>query len=168
MSAFTDKTGHAWTIELSAPVVRDVRDQLGINLTALDADPFSQLAADPVLLVDVLYVLCREEANKLGISSRDFGMRLGSDLDKPTEAVLDAIVNFFPAGKRSVVRSAYLANQESMRRADEILLRKIQDPQNQNRVAEANAKKMDAVLEKLLGNLEHTVTSPTGEWNSAT
>jgi hypothetical protein len=100
---FKDKDGKEWPVVVDVTAVRDVRKILGVDLLTLaDGEDVAdsliiRVLAEPVLLVDILFVLCREAAEAADISDRDFGRRMGGDcLDQAADALLAEIVDFFP------------------------------------------------------------------------
>lgn len=111
MPTFTDTANRTWTIALGVDVLRRVRNTLAINLadclvlgdTADKDEPLlGRLHRDPVLLVDLLFVLCRDEAEKAGVDDVAFGQAFdGPVLDAAVAALLGAIDDFFrqPASK---------------------------------------------------------------------
>ena len=67
MASFKDRTGRVWQVEITVHSLRQVRQQLNVNLATLTEDNFSGLNAlfsDVELLVNVLYLLCRDQAEK--------------------------------------------------------------------------------------------------------
>ena len=80
MHTFQDKNGKKWSIELNVGTAKRVKSECGIDLVnvitltregKLEATALERLADDPVLLVDCLFVLCREQAGEAGLD--DFG-----------------------------------------------------------------------------------------------
>lgn len=68
MATFKDRNGKPWTIDLDAYLIRDVRKACdGLDLAALNGEAYDKLDADPVLLVDVLWILCASQANAASI-----------------------------------------------------------------------------------------------------
>ena len=65
MARFTDNQQRIWIVYVDVPIARKIRDLLDVNILNLQ-EALPQLAADPILLVDVLYVLCREQVNQRG------------------------------------------------------------------------------------------------------
>ena len=104
MHSFTDNAGRTWTVDITVADIKRLRAMLGVdfvNLTRADAPPEEQLlarlATDPVLLVDVLYVLCLDQAQKADITDEQFGRAMAGDaIEEATEALLQAIVDFTP------------------------------------------------------------------------
>lgn len=106
MHGFVDSAGRQWTVRVDVGAVKRVRAALGVDLmqvaekrTADGREPgvLERLASDPVLLVDVIYVLCEEQAKRSGVSDEEFGRAmLGDALDGAVKAMLGAVVDFFP------------------------------------------------------------------------
>lgn len=107
--AFTDTAGMRWVVALNVTLLRQIRQRLDLDLMRLLDDEgqiLTRLASDPALLVDLIYLLCAEEAERLGISDETFGRRLGGDtLDAATDALLEAVVDFFPSAQRRIGRT---------------------------------------------------------------
>ena len=111
MPAFTDKRGDEWTVALDINVLRRVRNTLDVNLCDRivlgrggdDDEPLlERLRDDPVLLVDLLYVLCRPQCEDRGISDEGFAAIFhGPSIEAATRALLEALDDFFqsPASK---------------------------------------------------------------------
>lgn len=100
MHTFRDSTGRTWAVEITVHAVKRCRAVAGVDLYGLVDDGFAGLSAllrDVVQFVDVLYVLCRDEAIAAGITDEDFGRSLAGDtLDDATRAFLAELTDFFP------------------------------------------------------------------------
>lgn len=100
MKIFKDNAGRTWTVSITVYAVKRVRARLNVDLYGLVDEKFeglSKLLGDPVALVDVLFVLCEEEAGKLGVSDEDFGRAMGGDaIGHAADAFTDELVDFFP------------------------------------------------------------------------
>lgn len=160
-ASFKDQREKTWTLILNGPLLRDIKEQLGVNLVALEADPFNVLSSDPVKLVDCLFMVCEEQAKASGITSREFGISLPPDLDGPIEALREAVINFFPSGKRSVVRSALEASEKASNKAMEILVQKVSSDKTLERVTNGMVAMGEKALEEMLTSQDFTSTSPT-------
>lgn len=109
MLAFRDKQGRSWEPEVNVVTIGRVRLALGINLLELllqanapdDNGTLAERLSDPCLLVDVLYLLCKDQADRLGITDDDFGRSMTPDgIEDGWGAVLEGIVSFSPRGLR--------------------------------------------------------------------
>jgi hypothetical protein len=102
MAAFTDKNDRRWQVDVTTTDIKNVRSLLDFDL--LDDDlggMVGRLAEDMVLVVDVVFLLCREQAEKLGISDADFGRSISGDvLSAAADALIEAIVQYLPHKKK--------------------------------------------------------------------
>jgi hypothetical protein len=108
MKTFTDNAGRTWTIAINVGAVKRVRGLLDVDLLeAVEGRLLERLVSDPVLLCDVIYALCKPEADPRNISDEEFGRAMGGDaIDGATAALLSELVDFFPKGRRGVLRKA--------------------------------------------------------------
>ncbi len=98
MQTFRDNAGRSWLVAIDVAAIKRVRALLTYDLlTVLDGKGAAPLTSDPVVLVDVLYVLCKPEADRLGVSDEEFGRALGGDaLREATDAFVEALIAFCP------------------------------------------------------------------------
>ena len=158
MRSFKDNADRTWTLTLNVWTVKKVRDLLGVDLLDLsdsdsapstgDAKPTGliyRLIADPVLLVDVVYAVCKPEADARSIGDEDFGRSMAGDaIESATEALLAEIVDFFPSARDRARLTMVLAKfNQVVAKANDLL------------DAKANAMDVETVtasLEKMLGD----------------
>lgn len=100
MRIFKGHDNKAWQISVDVAQLKAVREQTGVDLFRLFDDEMAlltQLTLDPCKLVDVIWVLCREQAREAGVSDEQFGRGMGGDvLQRATEAFVEAVIDFFP------------------------------------------------------------------------
>ena len=116
MRQFTDTKERVWDVELNVRQMKRVRDVLGIDLVnviqagkdgAVATDTLDRVANDPILLVDILWVLCEGQAKAAGVTDDDFGSSLAGDsISDATRAFLDELVDFFPGARRLFLKKA--------------------------------------------------------------
>ena len=112
MHQFKDNKGRAWNIDVNVASIKRLR-QLSkaagdeINLLAVVEDKgalMKRLATDPILLVDVIYLLVQEQCQAQQVSDEDFGAGLAGDaIALATDALLEDLADFFPKGKRELI-----------------------------------------------------------------
>ena len=105
MKTFTDNTGRVWMLAVNVGAIKRVRALCGVDLNSIieldeknkpSAKLLERLSTDPVLLVDVLYAVCKAECDQKGVTDEDFGMAMGADaVEYATTALLDEIIDFF-------------------------------------------------------------------------
>ena len=116
MKAFKDNADRTWEVEVTTAAVKRVRGLVDVDLVGqtLSGDLLDRLADDPVLLCDVIYALCKPQADREGISDEDFGRAMAGDaIERATAALLEELVDFFPSPKRRILRKA-LAKLETL------------------------------------------------------
>lgn len=105
--SFRDKENRAWTPVVDIITIRRVRDALDINVLELMV-PGSGLPDrlnDPCLLVDVLYLLCKDEADRLNIDDQSFGRAMTPDgIRDAFREISEGVVNFSHSGIRPAYR----------------------------------------------------------------
>ena len=108
MKTFCDNAGHTWTVQVNVDAIKRVRDLAQVNLLeVVEGKLLERLISDPILLCDVIYCLCKPEADSRNISDVDFGKAMGGDaIDGATTALLEELVDFFPQAKRRVLAKA--------------------------------------------------------------
>lgn len=163
MASFKDANGKTWTVQLDAPTIKAVRDELKIDLVDSKGTTFSQLADDPITLVDVLWVICREQASAAGITDEQFGRALvGDPIEQATGALLDAICDFFPQAKRKLLAMMRERDKVIRDKGMELAIAKISDPALVDRAIAAMEAEMEAAIKSHLTRLSSVTNSPDG------
>jgi len=137
MRTFKDNAGRSWTVTLNVWTVKKVRDLLQVDLLDLGGAPSTspgsgetpgngllyRLIADPVLLVDVLYVVCQEQADEAGVTDEQFGRAMSGDaIDGATKAFLEELADFTPSPRdRARARKVIDATWNLIDRAQDVL-----------------------------------------------
>ena len=105
MATFKDTAGNEWTPAVTVASVKRVRQLLDLDLLDLqEGGVLQRLAQDHVLLVDVLYVVCKDQADHHGITDEAFGGAMRGDvLAEATDAFLEELAVFFPRQKREIL-----------------------------------------------------------------
>ena len=139
MKTFKDNAGRTWTVSVNVDAIRRVRSALGVNLMeAVEGDLLEQLSSDPVLLCDVIYVVCRPEAEARSVSDEDFGRAMAGDaIGHATAALLEDLVDFFPQGRRRVLSKALAKLQAVEARALGYAEARLDDPELDRRIEAA-------------------------------
>jgi len=108
MKTFVDNAGRTWTVAINVDAIKRVRDLAQVNLLeVIEGKLLERLIGDPVLLCDVIYSVCKPEADAKNITDVDFGRAMAGDaIDGATTALLEDLVDFFPQGRRRVLSKA--------------------------------------------------------------
>lgn len=152
MPTFKDANGKEWLVSLDAPTVRTIRNECdGLDLLDLDGKAYDQMISDPCLLVETLWIICREQGIAANVNYETFAKGLKGDaLDGATAAMLESIADFFPKTKRKLVTTVAHKNAKLRNLAMERVLKKIEDPELERRALEALDTQMDAQIESAL------------------
>jgi hypothetical protein len=134
---FTDARGRSWPLTINVNTVRRVKAACGVDLLSLvnlsaegvTCDLLDRLAGDPCLLVDVLFELVRPSADDLHVSPEAFAEALDGDaLEGATVALLEAVIDFFPAAKRKALKAMLDASRRFAQKQNEALDNLLQSP----------------------------------------
>lgn len=159
MTKFTDAKGREWLVSVTPGSVKAVRNRLDIDLVDLSQSTVERLRTDSILLVDVLWVLCEQQAaNKQPpVSDEDFGESLvGDPIEAATNALVESICNFFPQGRRLLLQTANAKTTTVRKRAEELALAKL-DSLDLTAFEQATQKRLEAEIQNALTRLN----SPT-------
>jgi hypothetical protein len=122
--------GREWLVTIDGPKIKRVREALGVDLGARDCKQFDQLTADSVLAGDVLCELLRKDIDAAGIGTDVFlGYLTGDEGEAAGNALIEAIIDFFPSRQRSLLREMLAKNQSVMMAADQVAREELNDPQ---------------------------------------
>ena len=105
---FKDRHGRQYKIKITIPKMRFVRDELEIDLGQQSA--FIGLSNNPIELVNVLYCLVKDQADKYGLTDVQFGESFDGDtLEQAWEAFGEAYLSFCPSHQASLLRKLMAA-----------------------------------------------------------
>lgn len=100
MASFKDCNGRLWEVAVNVQAFRRVKSLIGYDLSELVGDRMAgllSLAGDPIKLVDILYCVCKPQADSLGITDEHFGEAMAGDaVYAATQAFVEEYINFFP------------------------------------------------------------------------
>ncbi len=131
MKTFNDNAGRTWTVAINVNAIKRVKSLLSVNLLeAVEGKLIEQLISDPVMLCDVLYVLCKPEADARQVTDEDFGRAMAGDaIDHGTTCLLEELVDFFPQAKRQVLAKALAKLKAFQTKAVLAASKRLDDPQ---------------------------------------
>ncbi len=132
MRTFTDNAGREWRLSLNIAEAKRVRDSLAFDLFDVGTS-IKRLSMDPILLCDVIYVLCREQADERGVSDEDFGRAMAGDaIAAATDALLEEYVDFCPSPRdRANLRRAIETSEFARAKAQDLVERRLSNAKQQ-------------------------------------
>jgi len=149
MGQFKDSTGRDWRIEINVATVKLVREILKVDLLDLDGGTLiKQLIDDPVLLVDVIYVVCQDQAIDSGVTDQQFGRAMSGDaIDRATQCLLEALTDFFPQHRRRLLKTAVRRFEELEAKGAAALETRINSPAIEARM-DQEIRRLDETLKE--------------------
>lgn len=110
---FKDEAGRDWHVFIGVAQLRKVREQTGFDGAGLLLhETFKQLG-DPILLVDVLFVLLESQINAKQLTPEQFAEGFAGDaIERALDALVMAVADFLPSTQRAAV--AVLWEQRTM------------------------------------------------------
>jgi hypothetical protein len=107
---FRDMKDRTWRLEITAYSLKAVRATTGVDLDKLVAEDtrlLTELVSDSVKFVDVLFVLVKDQADRLSVTDEEFGRSLGGDaIEAAGRAFESAFLFFCPSRMRRVMAAA--------------------------------------------------------------
>ena len=154
MKTFKDNAGRTWTVDVNIATVKRVKSLLKVDLTdAVEGKLLDRFILDPILLCDVIYVICKPEADKEKITDEQFGQAMAGDaIEHATEALLEELINFFPELKRPALRAALGRFQTLQEKGAEFTVKYLNSPKFE--------KEMDKELERIFNLSGSSQESP--------
>ncbi len=148
MHQFKDSEGRPWQVVLNGYQLKRLKEQ--IDFDARDHQSILRAADDPVLLCNVLFLLCEDQAKSKCISDEDFGRALGGDaIDDATEAYLLESTDFFPRSQRPALKQVLKTMKSYKERATTLATEKLNSPAMKKLVTNAmkeSSQKIDRLL----------------------
>jgi len=136
MAQFRDNNGRTWEVTVTTATLKRVKSLLhGVDLgkMASNGTIYSALADDPILLCDLLYAVCKPEADAAGVSDEDFGRGMAGDaIDDATTALMEGLIDFFPKGRRNLYRKALTKQHVLTEKAIAMIERRIESDELDN------------------------------------
>lgn len=150
---FTDAQGRVWDVTVTVATIKRVRALLGVDLLeAVAGKLVDQLLRDPILLADVVYAVCKPQADAAGVSDEAFGEALaGQPIDNATEALLRAIVAFCPSPTdRKNLGQAIATTNRVLEKTRELISAKLADERMETAAMQAVEREMETAFERVM------------------
>ncbi|MBX3404568.1 MAG: hypothetical protein KF699_14245 [Phycisphaeraceae bacterium] len=128
MRMFIDNAGRTWTVDINVAALKRVRGLTGVDLMqVIEGTLIEKLIRDPVLLCDVVYAICKPEADAAKVSDEEFGKAMAGDaIEAATTAVLEELVGFCPSPRdRANLGRVLQATKKVMERARDLVEKKL-------------------------------------------
>jgi len=101
MKSFTDNADRSWDVSINVAAVKRVRDLVGVDLLEIvEGTLIEKLIRDPILLCDIIYAVCKPQADERepSVTDEEFGRAMAGDaIEHATTALLEDLVSFCPS-----------------------------------------------------------------------
>ena len=157
-ASFTDSRSRAWRLELNYALAKRLRDVTGLDFVNYhDGKALLAIHESDEKLVQVLWLLCQEQARDQGIDEEEFGRGLGGDgLEQAIAALEEALVNFSRPAKRQALVAIRDKAHELVKAQQQLAETKIRSPKFQR----ALEKKIHSVSEEIDRRIESSLSTP--------
>lgn len=144
MQKFIDRRGRVWIVDIDNTTLRRVKALTDVRLLdAVEGDLVSQLSSDPLLLGDVLFAICKPQADQQDVDDESFAEGLAGDsIDEACKALVDALVAYFPESRRRLLRKAADKQQQIEKRGLAAIEKRLDDPNLVDRIVEDLERKL--------------------------
>ena len=160
MATFTDNQGRAWAVSVDINAARRVRARLSFDLLDVQ-EGMSALARDPILLVDVLYVVCKPQADERSVSKEGFGdLFVGDVTVDAVKGLVQGLLDFFPSDRRALIERLWKATQRAHAEAVKMATGKLDSPLIEQALEGAIQKASDEIDQQLTKFGETSGNSP--------
>ena len=129
MKTFKDNAGRTWTVSITVDAIKRVRGLLDVDLLeVVGGKLIDRLITDPVLLCDIVYAVCKPEADAQSVSDEDFGRAMSGDaIEHATTALLEELVSFSPSPRdRANLKQVLDTTRRVMDRARDLVEQRIE------------------------------------------
>jgi hypothetical protein len=153
VKTFKDNAGRTWTVGVNIATVKRVKSLLEIDLLdVVEGKLLDKIVLDPVMMCDVVYAICKPDADKQNITDEQFGCAMAGDaIEHATEALLQELIDFFPELKRPALRAALEKFKTLQKKSTEFALKYLENPEFD--------KGMEKELERII--------SSSGSWRES-
>jgi hypothetical protein len=149
------RTLHASRVVTYVRGVQSANLSASIGRTVYDVDD-----GYPPLVCDIAYALCKPQCDEKNVSDEEFGRAMGGDvLEKVLDLILEETVDFFPQGRRAILRKVLEKSQTFAEKAKALTAARLA-------TGELDAA-IDILLEPELKKLEAAPTIGIGSASSS-
>lgn len=147
-----------YLVVVDGPKIRRIRetcktdDGKPFDPVARDASGFEALSSDPLLVQDVLWVVCEKQAKENGLNTKDQfdSLLCGECAENAANALIDAVIDFFPPRQRDVLRQMVATNRAATLAIHEAAMARVKDPKLAETLASKAIAEVNKAFDKLL------------------
>lgn len=169
MPSFKDNSGREWLLTLDGPKIGMLKRELLVDFGKIDDAVYQKLDDDPELFVNVLWALCREQAQAAAITSEQFGVSLvGDAVEHAANALIAAVCDFFPNRKRTLLKTLAAKREHLTGLAMDKAMERLNDPNLEAKLLAMMDAETNAKLAKILTPKDSATNSPASSASAPT
>ena len=89
------------------------------------------------MLCNILYVICKAQAEERKITDEQFGERMGGDaIEQATNCFIEELIDFFPSAKRGAFRKMMTKAQEMQKVGIDYIMKELDNPELEKQLME--------------------------------
>lgn len=146
-ATFQDTAGRVWSVSIGTDTIKRVRSSLDLDFleTYFDGTLRAKLF-DVCLLVDTLYVVCKEQADAKGITDVDFGRSMsGEVLEVAAKALEEALFFICPPARREIGRTGWQKMEQVQTKACQMAVVRMNDPEIDRMIDRELTKRIQSI-----------------------
>jgi len=130
VKTFIDNADRSWNVEINVAAVKRVRDLANVDLLEIvEGKLIERLIRDPILLCDIVYAVCKPQADDRDVTDEEFSRSMTDDaIEHATSALLEELVSFCPSPRdRKNLGRVLEATNRVMDKARDLVEQKLDD-----------------------------------------
>lgn len=160
--AWQDREGRKWPTTISVTTIARVKEATGVNLLEIvEGKLLPRFLDDPLLLVDVLYVVCKPQADERSVSKDAFGdLFVGDVTVEAVQSLVRGLLDFFPSDRRAMIERLWKATERAQGEAVKMATDKLNSPLIDQALTGAIRKASNEIDQQLRQFGEASTNSP--------
>lgn len=160
MATWTDNTGRDWTVLINVNAVKRAKELAGVDvLDVFDGKLFADVLTNPLVLVETFYAICSPQAGARNLTYEQFADILtGDSLESAATALVQGVIDFFPRGRREVLRRLWEKTMKAETAAVTLATTKMDSPTMEAAIAKAMME-AEAVIDRQLSEFGNASTN---------
>ena len=151
VSSWKDRDDRSWSTAISVTTIARVKEVTGVNLLDIvEGKLLPQFLDDPLLLVEVLYVVSKPQIDERSVTKDAFGdLFVGDVTVDAVNALVQGLLDFFPSGRREMIQRLWQATERAQNEAVKMATSKLNSPLVERALTGAIKKASDEIDQQL-------------------
>ncbi len=164
MATFKDRNGKEWVIEFDGPLLEQVEQATGFDISNEDGSGLIQACQKGPTIVRICWILCQQQAAKTGVSAEDFGraMACGEAIEGAEKALRQALTDFTRPSRRGALTAVLTSQDRVTAETVAALVEKVSDQATQDQIVDAMKARMADTLEQVVTRMKVSPSYASG------